>query len=688
MDKQTNELPIQKEPPKGITRRNFLKGIGAGVAYALAPKIPNLPAIPTETKEIVPLAKKEWKIEEVLLDPTELLNKVSDRIQQQPPEARTAFQISFLETFGPNQLAQERTNRPNLINGYKKYGSEILNLRKRLNDANIFPGSDIDWDQGSFSNLIRPFQSLIQIVDAPDNLNIDINPNDYSELISLSNWFQFALEGSYDEQKTKCINYSKYFVDLKGIEKNIQSEWDLILKAQSKGKIEGFRQRRIEGENLQIQINEVINNKLPLAFAKFKYDSLYERRGFYSEVEPGAKGVFVGGDNFLDGFNSWLIQKGTVRTSTPVENAQALFNQYLIDIFHELGHGVDPLFVLPDKDTFYMFHPEDYFNYLGEYVSMFEDIKDFMNGDSKKKIPAATANEIEGYCIDPLAIYTFGVDELSGPGKVASLKSELDSLYSLCSNLEHPLDKKKYQKAIYDKRKKLDQLFVKNDKGMLLTWENTFMHCSLDANKILIDNISKFNAISRNNIQELQSLVSKIFDDPNVDYKNPLTIEVGHIILNIKSMYMMASLSLLDNLATEKIIKNDGQNNLFPIYQRLAHLIYWEHAHAATGPMGDYLKMADEYQDTRITPDEELGNILAAAQMERKVLPYSILAKQYGPTVADSYRNLYAHITEIQKKRATMWGAKDPSLVYPEIANEVITNLLDLPLYYDNRSLG
>ncbi len=685
MDSQSEKTEIKS----GISRRSLFKGAIAGLglwAIKNSPlaKVEQLSQQIDENKRKEEKQKKEFKIEEVLLDPTELLDKVAERIEQKPPEARTQYQKQFLTTFGPSSNGEKKVNREDLINGYKKFGGEIVNIRKAMSDLNIFPGLDIDMNLPFFSNLTSPFADLIKSVNSSGDPYISLWH--FSRLVNVGEWLGKASQGTYDDQKANSIIYNKQFVDLQLLNKNIEAEWDFIIKAQRYGKIEGFESRRKDAEELQIKINETIDKSLPLAFARFKYDALGPGRGHFREFyDSSSKGEFIEEHNFIRGFNAWLIERGIIKSSLSSPNTQDYFNSYLLEVIHELGHGVDPLFQ-DRQDIFYIHHPGDYFNYLKAYLDMFGHFKDLLDGNPKTGIAPINSEGVEAILLDPLAIRDgFGIDQIETEEDAKEIQQELDDIFQLCVHLEHPEDGKKYRQVIEEMG--LSNLFIKSKYGMFFNWQALLGEKGDHAHyqQAFLDNISSFDRISRQHILELKDMVQNIFVNKSKDYGDFEKKLMADIVIRMKSVYILASFVLLRGLEQKGMLKKDD-TVLYPIYQKLSGMVYWQFAHAATGTLGEYLRLAGLMPDIRIAGDKQLPSIFNEASELRKSSPYFSYSEKYDNPVPDFLEKLYKDIVEIQKRRAILWGAdianpkfKDnPNQAYTAIASDVIEDDLGL----------
>ncbi len=682
MDSQSEKT----ETKSGISRRSLFRGAVAGVGLWATKKSP-LAKVEQFSHQIdekkikKEKEEKEFKIEEVLLDPTELLDSITDEIDKVPFSERSKAQTSFLETFGSESKME---NRIMLIGGYQVFGPQIVSLRQKLIQLNLFPGEDIDYNLPFFSNLIRPFKVLIKC--ASSKATSDMSFGDYRDLVMSSGWLGSALRGTYDEQKANIVTYNKQFVDFNTLNENIETEWDFIIKAQRQGKIEGFEQRRKDAEEIQIKINEVIDKNLPMAFARFKFNALGPQRGHFREFyDSSSKGEFIEEHNFIKGFNAWLIEKGIIKSSLAGPNAQDYFNLYLLEVIHELGHGVDPLFQ-DRQDISQIHHPKDYFSFLSGYLDMFEHLKELLDGNSKNGTKPINSEGIEALLLDPLAIRDgFGVDQIETEEDVKQIYQELDDIFQLCVHLEHPQDKKKYQQII--KEMGLDDLFIKRKDGMFLNWQALLGEKGDHApyQQAFLDNISSFDQISRQHILELKYMMQKVFIDKKNDYSDIERELMADIVIRMKSVYILASFILLRGLDQKGMLKKED-TVLYPIYQKLSGMVYWQFAHAATGTLGEYLRMGWHIPEMRIVADKQLPSIFSEAQKLRESSLYSYYYKKYGNSVPDFLEKLYKDIVEIQKRRTVLWCAdtvnskfkENPNQAYAEIASEVIKNVLGL----------
>lgn len=665
MDRQVDNPPKKNV---GLNRRNFLKLSGASVASVLLPNVPNMEWAKPKT---------ELTVEKALLDPTSLLDNVTDKINRIAPKYRTDIQKGFLMMFSSSENEGfTRDYRDVLIGGYKKYGPEILKVRQKLTNLNLFPGQDINHDQPFFSNLNGPFDRLVQMVN--EKAPFDLKREDYDGLLKLCEWFRNALAGTYDQQKNNYIGMGGRYVDLKNLKDNIRAEWDFVIKAQRWGKIEGWQSRRIEGEQVELGIIDVIRKNLPLALAKFNFFSFDHRRGYYREVPGEGKGEFVGQREFFDGIMSWFVQRGIISNSSGINDAQSDFSNYLLVLTHELAHGVDPLFT-DTPDRFFMFHPKDYLDYLDGYLDMEADFLGLVDGDRKKGIKPITAQEIEWWFMDPLAVKEgFGTDEITSSDGARTIIKELYLPIRLCVELEDPKEGPKLRKLV--EKLGLEELFIKNKNGMLLNWRQKLGESGKCQRyqQVFFDRVTSFDHISTSNINSLEEMVTDIFIEKKGDYEDWEREMMAGVIIRMKSLYMFASYALLRGMEREGILQKDDFV-LYPIYQSLSTSVNWQLAHAMTGPLGEYLSMSG---DMRRPPEMQEKNFVDSARLIRRTS-----AREYkgeSERIPRFLERFHHHIVKAQKNRSRMWGADtvepkfkaNPNLVYPEIAKEVIEGVL------------
>lgn len=658
MDKDTGPKP------EGISRRTFLKLLAAGTAAALIKDLPIV--VPSEEIEL----KNELSLDEAILDPTRVIDAVSKKILA--TKKPTGPQQSFLDAFSESSKNKKTKEiyRNGIIEGFKKYGEQILDLKRDILDLDIFPGRNVNWDIPGFSNLISPIATLLN--QANSFGEPEMTYEQYDDLVTLTNWFNGTRKGTFEEQDKAFIKYARGEVNLKSIESKIDSSWDAIFKEHEWGYIPEWRKHKDEIKNAFINIIRTIDKHLPLGYAEFDQIILVtggNGRDYFNELGYGQKEAVINVDEFFTGYAKMLIDSKKMPDVLPYSFGdtppQLYFNRFLIANVHELGHGLDPLYTGRDTSRrFYIDHPDKYFSYMKEYVAMLRDWN--------KSIDLMGSEDIDIFFMDPLSIRDgFGIDEIDFKEGLDQFNVEMEMLKEVVSQINHPIDGPKYQKIL--KEIGIDNLFLDGNRDMFESWQH-WLDESLRASDQLIftKNIKSFNQISVNHLQEFQKVINDVFKN---DYHSDRSY-VQRVAVKTKSMYILACYKFLRELTKRGEIKNDGSNALFSIYQGFSDMVNWQACHAATGPLGQYLALAHNEPDIRKNPENQLAGIFDDAKLER-----AQGESKEKPILIRCFEDLYTHIVEIQKRRAALWGAKDNS-VYPELAKDVINNVFKLPGLY------
>lgn len=664
MDKQSNQEAINKKP----SRRQFLQGILGTGALAILPK--NLPAI--QEQEIMP---KEWHLEEVLLDPTELLDTITEKINKIPQNERNTQLQSFLNSFKPGE-ENEPSQYQNLIDGYKQFGQQIINIRQKLINTNLIPGYSVDFNTPFFSDLISPFSELISLASVPDIKNLSISQHGLAALSNTSNWI--ATDGW------------KYPPNMDVLKDNIHGEWEFYRKYQRISRIDDREYRPQNGEEIQIQTLEKLNEYLPLALSGFRFSSFVNGRGYFTNINNSERVQFMPEYPF---FRALELKEQIGNRTLDIDwgTAQDYFTDHLVSLLHETNHGFDPLFTTQQVNNinlFYLTKPQDYFNYLESYTNMFMDFTDFLDN--------APASDLEGLLLDQLSIREgFGVDEILNENDAQNVLSEMDDLFQVCVLIENADPETAQRHSAILEETGLDKFFSDNSDEMLLCWQNTFPNLPPDFadvhtsyQKVFRENVTSFNRISKQQIIELKTVVYKTFIENPTEYTDFEKREIAKRIINIKSTYMLGSYSLLRNLDKQGELNMQTSHVLYPIYQKLALAVNWQLAHVATGPMGEYLTMSYMPPDIRIDQENYLNTVVDRAEFYRES-DYSVnFSNQYSSTVPLFLEKLYSHVgINIQRARAKMLGATNPDTVYQDLTKDIINNVLGLDDLY-GRSVG